>query len=352
MQQHRWMIVNVCLLAVIGVWSSSVRADIFVASGGSTTNYAQPSVVYRFDNQGNTIGAFAGPDNHLASPRGMTFGPDGNFYVASSDTGEVLRYNGTTGAFMDVFVTAHSGSLLNAEAVVFGNDGYLYVADFGTSPTGQYDGQVLRYDASSGAFVGVFASMADVRGSPYGMLFGPNGNLFVAVIGRNTAAGDVPGVLQFDGTGQFINVFTQGGDLSFPRGVVFGPDGNMYVVDATNNSRVAKFDGTTGQYLGDFVPDDKGLMGSRMGAFGPDGLMYICSFSGASFDYDYVQQWDGQFLNLFIDGNNDNTIAGPPWLIFGPNAGGAVVPRQPAPIANGSPIQRTGTETVDLQLEK
>jgi hypothetical protein len=41
----------------------------------------------------------------------MTFGPDGNLYVNSIQTDQVLRYNGTTGAFLDAFVSAESGGL-------------------------------------------------------------------------------------------------------------------------------------------------------------------------------------------------------------------------------------------------
>jgi streptogramin lyase len=80
----------------------------------------------------------------LDSPRGIAFGPDGNLYVANSGTDEVLRYDGTTGAFIDAFVPTTQGT---PWSVLFGADGMLYV---GTSDV------VERFDATTGAFVDTF----------------------------------------------------------------------------------------------------------------------------------------------------------------------------------------------------
>jgi hypothetical protein len=42
----------------------------------------------------------------LDQPEGLVFGPSGNLFVSSGGTDNVLRYNGTTGAFIDVFASA------------------------------------------------------------------------------------------------------------------------------------------------------------------------------------------------------------------------------------------------------
>jgi hypothetical protein len=39
-------------------------------------------------------------------PLGAAFGADGNFYVSNSNTDAVLRVNGTTGAFINTFASA------------------------------------------------------------------------------------------------------------------------------------------------------------------------------------------------------------------------------------------------------
>ncbi|MBN4003691.1 hypothetical protein [Nostoc sp. LPT] len=52
----------------------------------------------------------------------QTFGSDGNLYVGSILTNNVLRYNGKTGAFIDVFVPAGSGGLKKPRFLYFTKD--------------------------------------------------------------------------------------------------------------------------------------------------------------------------------------------------------------------------------------
>ena len=86
---------------------------------------------------------------------GLTFGPDGNLYVSDFTNNGVYRYNGSTGAFIDEFVTAGDPNLDDPEDLVFGPDGNsdgeldLYVANDG-------DHNVVRYQGPSGASPGAF----------------------------------------------------------------------------------------------------------------------------------------------------------------------------------------------------
>jgi hypothetical protein len=76
---------------------------------------------------------------------GLVFGPDGNLYVGSNSTWQVRRYNGSTGAFVDVFTP----SCLEPRGLAFGPDGNFYCSS-------NILHQVLRYDGSTGAFLDVF----------------------------------------------------------------------------------------------------------------------------------------------------------------------------------------------------
>jgi hypothetical protein len=98
-------------------------------------------------------------------PEAFTFGPDGNIYL--SDEINVERYNGTTGAFMGTFVAAGSGGLNGPNGARFGPNGNLYVDSFNTK-------QILEYDGTTGAFLGDIVNNAILLG------FGPDGKLYAS----------------------------------------------------------------------------------------------------------------------------------------------------------------------------
>jgi outer membrane protein assembly factor BamB len=129
--------------------------------------------ILRYSATGVFLGAFVpAGSGGLNTPRGLTFGPDGNLYVASQVSNSVLRYNVQTGAFLDAFVSAGSGGL-NAPGELLFRNGSLYVAS-------QNSAEVLRYDATTGAFLDkVATSGPGGLDRPIGLLFDTNGNFLV-----------------------------------------------------------------------------------------------------------------------------------------------------------------------------
>ena len=103
--------------------------------------------VLHFDAFGNALPSFG--VGHLSNPQDMIFGPAGNLYVGSAD-GSVKKFD-PSGTFLGNFVSAGSGGLSNAKGMAFGPDGNFYVASYGNN-------SILRYDGKTGAFLNVFTS--------------------------------------------------------------------------------------------------------------------------------------------------------------------------------------------------
>jgi DNA-binding beta-propeller fold protein YncE len=250
--------------------------NLYVSNGVFSVNN-QPNDVLRYDGAtGAFLGIFAG-GSQLSDPRGVSFGPDGNLYVADGNgPGDVVRFNGNTGAFIDRFVKNNSGGLTHPNSALFGPDGNLYVVSADQS-------EILQYNGQTGTFLGTFVpSGSGGLTTPFGMAFGPDGNLYVA----NTQFFDSTGggILRFEGPsgsnpGAFLGTFIapSSGGLLHPLSIAFGPEGDLYVASAQEQgsliatpgtSTVLRYDGATGAFLGTFVTPDSGGL-----AF-PDALIF------------------------------------------------------------------------------
>jgi hypothetical protein len=147
--------IGVCAALVLGSGAPSALAGALLVDD----SFLQSILAYD-----STTGAFiktfvpAG-SRGLQEPGSMTFGPDGNLYVISSPelpSSAVLQFNGTTGAFIDTFVPSGSGGLAFATDLTFGPDGNLYVTSGFTGPIlpgMNSPDSVLRFNGTTGAFM-------------------------------------------------------------------------------------------------------------------------------------------------------------------------------------------------------
>ena len=97
--------------------------------------------------------------------------------------------------------------------------------------------------------------------------------------------------------GEFAQVgaFTQSGDLTMLTDITVGPTGDVFA-GTFHYGAIRRYDGTSGQYLGDF---NKGItiVAPISEIFGPDGNLYVASLSfGAIMP---LQRNHGGFYGIF-----------------------------------------------------
>jgi len=185
--------------------------------------------------------------------------------INNASSSAVLRYDGSTGAFAGKFAS-FSG---NGQSMTFGPDGNLYV---GTSSN------ISRYDGQSGAFLSVFVPTTNgtTNPIPFDMAFGPDGNLYVTGRGNKS-------VWRYNGSsGQFLDAFTSTATFgSEAEGLTFGADGNLYVADGFN---VDRYNPATGAFMNHFAGSGSGLERAGEVRFGPDGNLYVVGNSLLKFN--------------------------------------------------------------------
>lgn len=227
-------------------------ANFFISSYGSNQ-------LMMFSEAGDFLKVVYNMDGPVASQIGF----DGDVFVSANRGGQVLRFDGFTGAYKGVYIDKGVGGLTNPSAPNFGPDNLVYVGDAATN-------RVLRYDRN-GKFIDVFAGPESGLNGPFMNTFDDK-YMYIASQNNNS-------VIRYDLKTKAYSYFVPpgSGGLLGPIGLEIGPDGNFYVTSADN--RVLRYKQGTGEFMDVFVPaGSAGLTAPRAVRFsGPNSNLYVIS---------------------------------------------------------------------------
>jgi DNA-binding beta-propeller fold protein YncE len=278
----------------------------------------------------------------LDSPLDVLLAPNGDLLVGSAQGQSIKRYDPTTGDYLGDLIPGNQGLFFPTGFVFSPDYQSLFVANNGNNTIERYD-----YDGTNASNPTAFISSSDL-GGPAALVFGPDGNIYVGSLNNSK-------VLRYDGqTGDPLpgdgldgaDFIPKGfGGLNRSGGVVFGPDGNLYVASQFTNS-ILRFDGISGQPLpadgqdgADFVPSGSCGLADPAGIVfgpGPDSSyqdLYIVSINTSN-----VLQADGQTgacSEFVADGSGG--LSAPRDLVFGSTdpSSLAYIPMDPSGVRQG-----------------
>ncbi len=269
------------LLAVVSMIVEIGSLQRVIAQGDLLICSPDTHSVIRIDRDtGTIIGDFVAPSSGgLQLPSGLAYGPDGNLYVSDGPNGKVLRYNGRTGAFIDLF--AHDAALFGPSDLEF-YQGNLYVAMW--SNASGLAGGVARLNGTTGALDATFGVENNHRVSS--IEFDANGELYASSY-------DASDIRVFDPiSGTMLRSMGNLGTFGRPMGMSFGDDDNLYVNDWTGNFRI--IDPQSGALVKILLT---GIGTNQANRFAPDGSLIVDNFFGRHLDkYDPMT---GQFLGVY-----------------------------------------------------
>ncbi len=220
-------------------YSSSGTYDTGMAFDSSHVLYVtgfDSNNVYRFDPNGNLLGAFGGGYN--SDPESIVFDRSGNAYVGQPDGSRQIREFSSAGAFLTTFSPAHEDR---------GTDWLGLAADQCTMHYTSEGDSVLAFNVCTNSQSPVFAT--GLEGPCYAHRIRPNGEELVACSSL---------VYRLNGLGGVIGSYALGGALF---ALNLDPDnktfwtadygtGNVYHVDIATGAVVRSFNAGAAPFLG------------------------------------------------------------------------------------------------------
>jgi len=225
---------------------------------------------------------FVASGNGLAVPGQITW--SGNTLLVASRSGNTVNYFDQNGAATGTIargltVPADAGMVLTA-------GGNVLVASIGGN-------NVIEYDSVTGGVVRTLPNACTISlTKPFDVEVDAAGDILIS-------CPEIDGVRRFDSIGVSVPFVIAGsGGLGSPRGLAFGPNGNLFVSSGTGE--VLEYDGSSGSFVGTFVD----TTGNGGGPVDPYGLAFHQgSLFVASFFPDEVKEFDavtGAFVQTFV----------------------------------------------------
>jgi DNA-binding beta-propeller fold protein YncE len=321
------------------------RGDSLCVSDTTPPDFSADTVK-RFDaTTGKYQGVFVQPAAAgLKGPRGLIFGDRGDLLVSNQNVvavgvccGNVLRFDGRTGAFADKLVDeTDTHAPYSPQGIALSEDGrYLFVPDQGDPGI---PGTFKMFTAN-GKFVADLNlnAVAPEFRHPRAVVVGPNGLVYVSNMPNipvQGAAGIGGQVLRFHQNGRFKDTFITDaggvGQLNRPQGLVFGPDGNLYVTSFRDNSQptvpgntdaIRIYSGKTGKFLGsidlDNPPSNGGVRAYAQALlFGPRGKLFV-PISGNGPSTGEIRRYEvrTKTYDVFVPASANGGPLGVPWFL-------------------------------------
>lgn len=280
-----WSAALVCLAALSR--PAPAQDVLYVSDGGdNTVKRFDASTGEPLDGEQPFVGGLMGPRNLLVDEAGA----ESRLLVANQNVllkipGDVQAYDTETGERLaDAVSSADKDAPYVAWGLLLGFEDDLFVTSLSTAE-GQSAGELLRFDAETGEFLGALETreIKNKEFHPRGLVFGPDGLLYVSVrtFKKDGLGG---GVIRFypDGSSD-VFVYDAGGPgrLNRPDGVAFGPDGNLYVNSFSagpGDADAIRIYDPSGAFVGEillFDPATEPRQIAQSLRFGPGGRLYV-----------------------------------------------------------------------------